>query len=262
MPPSSIVREHWPDHAVRVPILLALGAVAGGAWLVVAWQAASKEAPMAAGVPMDLTVPGRLSPVSLVLFLIAWLVMMAAMMFPSVWPTTLVYAAVTRSGRGGPVSVFLSGYLLAWMAFGLLAYACYVGFGGFVAARHSLAASLPLLTAVFIGLAAVYQVTPMKRWCLAKCQSPVGYLMQHWQAGALRAGLGHGAYCVGCCWGLMLALVALGAMEPRWMATVALVIAFEKLGPRHPALPRLVGVALIALAIAVALGSPGSTGMA
>lgn len=134
----------------------------------------------------------------------------------------LLYARVARSGA--PVALFALGYLLVWEGFGLFTYAAYVGVGALLAARMDWIDRLPLPTAVALVAAGVYQFVPLKRVCLAHCQGPLDYLMAHWRGGAaggLRLGVGHGAYCLGCCWGLMLGLAALGAMDLRWMASVA-----------------------------------------
>ena len=201
---------------------------------------------------------GRLSLASGVLFLSLRAVMMAAMMFPSVWPTVLIYAAVMRRRdvRGGSVPLFVAGYLLTWEMFGVAAYFFYVGVGALLASHAGWAERLPFLVGAAVLLAGVYQFTGLKRECLAHCQSPVEHLAAHWRdggSGAVWMGGAHGAYCLGCCSGLMLALVALGAMDLRWMATVSALIATEKLGPRYRTVPAGIGIGLVLLGIIVAL---------
>jgi len=179
--------------------------------------------------------------------------MMAAMMFPSVWPVVLIYAAVVHMRGRGSVPLFLAGYLLVWEGLGVLAYAGYIGAGFGLASAP--VARLALLTGAVVVAAGLYQLTPLKRACLAHCRRPMEYLAAHWRpgpAGALRMGLSHGAYCLGCCWGLMLALFALGAMDLRWMVTVSAAIAVEKLGPRHRLVPAAVGIGLVILGIVIA----------
>ena len=247
--------RRWPEQRVTLPILLSLWAVAALAWLGVIWQAHATGALQQAGVPMALGMGGRLGAGSLALFLALWLVMMVAMMFPSFWPAFLLYgAAARRRGRPGAAVLFGAGYLLLWEGCGLLAFAGYLATGAALEGRPGWAARLPLLTAALLLLAAAYQVTPLKRRCLAHCQSPAAYLVAHWRPGllgALRLGMAHGAYCLGCCWGLLLALLGLGAMDPRWLATAAAVIALEKLGPRHPAVPALVAAVLVICGLAI-----------
>ena len=167
-------------------------------------------------------------------FLAVWVVMMAAMMFPSVAPTVALYSKLKQSrGLGAPL-VFTGGYLLVWSAIGVFAFAlATVGArlfddvlawdraGRWVAAGTLLAA-------------AVYELTPFKDVCLGKCRTPLGFLLGSWRdglSGALQMGMRHGAWCVGCCWALMASLFALGVMSLVWMAFIAGVIALEKLLP-------------------------------
>ena len=243
------------DRAVSRSILVGLAVLAALAWGATVWQARAGDALMMAGVPMSLQMGGQLGLASAALFLLIWVVMMAAMMFPSVWPVVMIYAAVVRTRGRGSIPLFLVGYLLAWESFGVLAYLGYVGAGVAMESVKPLAERLPLLTGAVVIAAGLYQLTPLKRACLAHCQGPVEYLASHWRAGAggaLRMGLGHGAYCLGCCWGLMLALFALGVMDLRWMATVSAVIAVEKLGPRHRIVPAAVGIGLVLLGLVLA----------
>ncbi len=243
------------DRAVSLSILVGLTVLAALAWVATVWQARAGDTLMMAGVPMSLEMGGQLGLTSAALFLLIWIVMMAAMMFPSVWPVVMIYAAVVRRRGRGSIPLFLAGYLLAWESFGVLAYAGYIGAGAVLASAKSLSEHLPLLTGAVAIVAGLYQFTPLKRACLAHCQGPMEYLASHWRAGpggALRMGIGHGAYCLGCCWGLMLALLALGVMDLRWMATVSAVIAVEKLGPRHRLVPGAVGIGLVLLGLVIA----------
>jgi predicted metal-binding membrane protein len=167
-------------------------------------------------------------------FLGTWVVMMAAMMFPSVAPTVALYARMTRQRSRVQPSVFAAGYLVAWGAVGALA------FGLAVAGRAVIGDVLAWdqagrwIAGVTLLAAAVYELTPVKDVCLGKCRSPLGFLLGAWRdgrRGALRMGAAHGAWCVGCCWALMASLFALGVMSIAWMALVAGLIAAEKLLP-------------------------------
>jgi predicted metal-binding membrane protein len=241
---------------VALPVLVSLALLAAAAWAVTLWGSQAGDALMMAGVPMSLGMSSRLSLGGAGAFLLIWLAMMTAMMFPSVWPAVLLYAVAERKRGRGSVPLFVAGYLLAWEGFGLFAYAGYVGAGVLLSSAAGLIGRLPLLTGAGVILAGLYQFTPLKRVCLARCQGPLEYLLVHWREGlrgALRMGLGHGSYCLGCCWGLMVALLVLGMMDLRWMATVAAMIAFEKLGPRHPIIPRTVGIGLVIIGLAVAV---------
>jgi predicted metal-binding membrane protein len=182
-------------------------------------------------------------------FLGVWVVMMAAMMFPSVAPTIALYARMNRTSRLMPL-VFTAGYLLTWAAAGAIAFlvgasASHVA-GGKLAWDH---AGRPIAGAVLV-LAAGYELTPLKNVCLGKCRSPLGTLLASWRggwSGALRMGVKNGAWCVGCCWALMASLFALGVMSVVWMAVVAGFIAVEKILPwRRPA---TYGTALVLLAL-------------
>jgi predicted metal-binding membrane protein len=167
-------------------------------------------------------------------FLGAWVVMMAAMMFPSVAPTVALYARMTKARSRLLPALFVAGYLVAWGAVGALAYAV-ARLGNWIAG-DVLAwddAGQWLAGATLVG-AAAYELTPLKDVCLGKCRSPLGFLLGAWRegrAGALQMGARHGAWCVGCCWALMLSLFALGVMSVAWMAFVAGLIAVEKLLP-------------------------------
>jgi predicted metal-binding membrane protein len=167
-------------------------------------------------------------------FVGVWVVMMAAMMLPSVAPTVALYSRMTI--RRSPISplAFVAGYLLTWAVAGIAAYgiaatATRVG-GGHLMWTN---AGRPLAGATLI-LAAVYEITPLKDVCLGKCRTPLGALLGWWRdgvGGAVRMGVKNGAWCVGCCWALMASLFALGVMNVSWMAVVAALIAVEKTLP-------------------------------
>jgi predicted metal-binding membrane protein len=167
-------------------------------------------------------------------FLGVWLVMMGAMMLPSVAPTIALYARMTRARSLFSPLLFSAGYLVTWGAAGLLAFAlARVGglAAGDVLAWHR--AGRWIAGATLLA-AAVYELTPLKDVCLGKCRSPLGFLLGSWRggrAGALRMGARNGAWCVGCCWALMASLFALGVMSIAWMAFVAGLIAVEKTLP-------------------------------
>jgi predicted metal-binding membrane protein len=165
-------------------------------------------------------------------FLGIWVVMMAAMMFPSVAPTVALYSRMTKSREPLAPLLFTGGYLVVWAAAGLLAY------GVFAAADAAFDVTWggtgKWLDGGIVLAAAVYELTPLKDVCLGKCRSPLGFLMGAWRdglPGALRMGASHGLWCLGCCWALMAALFALGVMSIAWMGFVAGLIAAEKILP-------------------------------
>jgi predicted metal-binding membrane protein len=191
-----------------------------------------------------------------------WVVMMSAMMFPSVWPMVVAYTAIAERrrelGRATPAlgsAAFLGGYLLSWTAFGLLAYGLIEGGRALDIEALSWDQGGPYVAGAVILLAGIYQLTPMKHVCLRKCRTPMSFFFGTWSdgvGGALRLGVEHGAWCIGCCWALMAALFALGIMSIGWMAFVAGLIALEKLLPWRALANRTVAVALLVLGLAVA----------
>jgi predicted metal-binding membrane protein len=198
--------------------------------------------------------PGTMG-MDLPIFVGTWVVMMAAMMFPSVAPvailwTRAIYRKETGGARARRISEFVAGYLMAWSAFGLVAFGALLGTGRLAELAPDAARWLGV--GIF-ALAGSYQLTPLKNVCLRHCRSPIAQLLHYGNvkgpARDLRVGLFHGMYCVGCCWGLMVVLIALGAMNVAAMAALAGVIALEKLWRRGPGLARVVGLALIGLAV-------------
>jgi predicted metal-binding membrane protein len=198
-------------------------------------------------------------------FLAVWVVMMAAMMFPSVAPTVALYSRMT--GGRSPLAplVFAGGYLIAWAAAGVLAFALAAAGGAFAGNVLTWGRAGRWVTGATLVIAAVYELTPLKDVCLGKCRSPVGFLLGSWRAGwsgALRMGAKNGAWCVGCCWALMASLFALGVMSIVWMAFVAGLIAVEKTLPWRRVAVYGTAAILFALALLVLLAPdvvPGLT---
>ncbi|MEW2633765.1 DUF2182 domain-containing protein [Streptomyces sp. NPDC048389] len=188
------------------------------------------------------------------LFLLLWLVMMAAMMLPSVAPVAITWVrwigrSSTGVARAARTAAFTGGYLFVWTAFGLLAYWALAATGDLV--RDHPGAGRWIGFTVFL-LAGLQQLGPLKNVCLRHCRSPMSQLMgyaqfRHW-ARDFRVGAHHGLYCVGCCWGLMIVLIPLGVMNIAAMAGVAAVIFIEKLWRLGPAFSTAVGVILLVLA--------------
>jgi predicted metal-binding membrane protein len=167
-------------------------------------------------------------------FITVWIVMMAAMMFPSVAPTVALYSRMTRQRSPLSPLLFTTGYLVAWAGAGLLVFALHSGIDAVDDHLLTWDHAGRWIAGATLVVAAVYQFTPLKDVCLGKCRSPLGFLLGSWRdgpAGALRMGTEHGAWCVGCCWALMAALLALGIMSVAWMAVVAALIALEKTLP-------------------------------
>lgn len=198
-------------------------------------------------------------------FIMAWAVMMAAMMFPSVAPMLfLFHAMATRREAAGtafvPTWVFALGYLGVWTAIGGVTWAL-IQVASDLASRLSVAERetwAPIALGTVLILAGIYQFTPLKRVCLRQCQSPLGFVMTHWRdghRGALHMGVIHGAYCLGCCWALFGVLVATGVMSLAWMLLLTLVVAAEKLLPPGPRLPKVIGTGFLLAGVLVATGT-------
>ena len=188
-------------------------------------------------------------------FVAGWSVMMTAMMLPSALPMIGLYGTTQRrtaapGPKGVSVTVFTLVYLAVWAGSGVPVYAL-----------HTLLMALP--PAVFaygivaiLLVAGVFQLSSLKQACLRACRSPLGFLLGHWRSGlrgSLALGWSHAVYCLGCCWALMLVLVAAGAMGLVWVLLITAVVAAEKLLPQGEWIARATGGALLLLGVAVAL---------
>jgi predicted metal-binding membrane protein len=197
-------------------------------------------------------------------FLAVWVVMMAAMMFPSVAPTVALYSRMTRRRSLAWPLLFSAGYLLTWAVAGVGAFAI-----GAIADSVSVDVLAwdragRWLAGTTLVVAAAYELTPLKDVCLAKCHSPLGFLLGTWRdgwAGALRMGAKNGAWCVGCCWALMASLFALGVMSISWMAVVAALIALEKLIPWRRAATYGTAALLVSLGVLMLLAPSAIPGL-
>jgi predicted metal-binding membrane protein len=195
-------------------------------------------------------------------FTAAWTLMMAAMMLPSVAPMALTFARVTgeRAQKSQavfvPTWIFILGYLAAWTAFGLVAYSVDHVIRLLDIAWLEWNRGGPIVAGVPIVAAGFYQLTPFKRVCLTHCRSPLDFFLASWRegrGGALRMGFLHGLYCVGCCWGLMVVLFAVGVMSLFWMALIAVLIFAEKVFRVGPRLAPVIGILLVAMGLWIAL---------
>src|SRR4029078_1112051 len=202
-------------------------------------------------------------------FLGIWLVMMAAMMLPSVAPTVTLYTRITKDRSPLSPWLFTAGYLLPWAVAGLAAYALSLAATSLAGGSLDWDQSGRTIAGATLIAAAVYELTPLKNVCLAKCRSRLGSLLGSWRdgpGGAVRMGARNGAWCVGCCWALMASLFALGVMSLTWMAVVAGLIAVEQTLPWRrvanyptPALLLALGALLLTAPDAIpALTVPGT----
>ena len=186
-------------------------------------------------------------------FLVAWIVMMAAMMLPSSAPMFLLFRLSASDGPHGELRTlaFAAGYLLVWAVVGVVVLLAQQLLDLVVSPDLR-----PLGVAAVLLAAGAYQFTPLKATCLRACQTPADFLVRHWRSGtlgALRLGFDHGLYCLGCCWALMAVLVAAGGMGLAWVALIALIVLVEKLVPRAIWFSRAVGVAFTVGALVVLL---------
>ena len=183
-----------------------------------------------------------------------WFAMMAAMMVPAVWPWV---RAFHRFGRGhgseaGGTARFASGYLLAWLGYAVGAALLQRALQGMALMATSGDVVVPWLGAVIFLVAGVYQFAPLKRACLTHCRTPLGYFLTRWldgPAGAVRMGLHHGLFCIGCCWALMATAFAVGVMNAWWMAALGVVALVEQIAPNGHMLRRGLGGVLLGAGI-------------
>ena len=179
-----------------------------------------------------------------------WIVMMFAMMVPAVMPMVIVFCQLDR----GPSTeldavLFAGGYLLAWCMFSVVAATLQWSLHGVGQLHGDLLSVRPLLAASILILAGAYQLTPMKEACLNRCRSPIGFFLANWRSGrlgAIRMGLQHGLFCIGCCWMLMLLMFVGGAMSVVTMALLSIFILAERVLPSGPWVSWMPGVVLIA----------------
>jgi predicted metal-binding membrane protein len=225
---------------------------------VLAWRITLEQSDSMSGMVMGLGQIGSRvqGSMSAAVFLTMWVTMMTAMMLPTVAPMVLAHLAVARRRGSGVLStcVFVAGYLLVWSAIGAVALVAYWSFArldeGAAQSRW-----LPALAGAILIVAGAYQFTSWKQACLDTCQSPFAFLATHDFSGglrsALRAGVVHGAFCLGCCWALMLVLGVVGLMTLLWMAGLFVLFFVEKHWRHGIVLAKLAGGALIALGTVV-----------
>ncbi len=181
-----------------------------------------------------------------------WVLMMIAMMLPSVAPTVLAFAEINRRRREErspfvPTGVFLAGYLAAWVGFSLVATLAQGALHAAALMSPAMMTRSPVLAGVLLVATGVFQWTPLKQACLSGCRSPFTFVLLHWRdgiPGAFRVGLHHGLYCVGCCALLMTLLLVNGVMSFWWMLLLSVFVLVERLAPGHPWSGRAAGLAL------------------
>lgn len=244
----------------RIVALCGLTAAAALAWAYLLYMSWGMEH-MVEGAAM--AIMPRMThwhTIDLLLVLAMWVIMMAAMMLPSIMPTVLGFASMSGWRRAQrlpsvPTSVFVLGYLAVWSGFSVFATLVQWGLLEARLVTPMMVSATPLFASALLVIAGLFQFTPLKRACLARCASPLGFLLAEWRDGALGAwimGFRHGAYCVGCCGLLMTLLFVFGVMNVLWIAALSIYVMLEKMLPQARWLPFAQGVVLICWGIAVA----------
>lgn len=227
----------------RALILASLIALAAAAWGVLIWQSVVMDDEMS--LTMGMGAP---------LFIALWVAMMVAIMYPTAAPMIMAFARIhsDRRERGQafvPTWVFAGSYMALWSAAGVLAYGLAVGGDALADSSVWLSDNAPRIGGGLLIAAGLYQFTPLKEICLSQCRTPMSFLMNSWREGtrgAVRMGLEHGAFCLGCCWLLFLILFPLGMMNIAVLALIAILIFGEKVLPLGKQIARSAGVGLIA----------------
>jgi predicted metal-binding membrane protein len=250
------------DRVVLVAGLIAVIGLAWG-WLLSGAGMGMSAVEMTAMAGMDgwLMQPALWTPAYAVLIFAMWWVMMVAMMLPGAAPTLLLFARVNRKDKSAgtplpPTAMFALGYLLVWGGFGAVATALQWGLETARLLSPMLQTTNRWLGAGILIAAGLWQLTPLKAVCLRHCRTPLGFLIGNWRAGrlgALRMGLEHGAYCLGCCWFLMALLFFGGIMNLYWIAGLAVYVLLEKTSAHGHWLGRIAGVALVAWGLVLAI---------
>lgn len=187
---------------------------------------------------------------------VMWTVMMVGMMAGAALPVLLLFGAARagRGERGVPLAVLMFGlgYITVWVGFSACAALAQWALHQAALLSQAMSASSPRLSGVILIAAGTYQLTPLKGACLTQCRSPLGFLMTNWcdgNSGALRMGVRHGAYCLGCCWALMCVLFVVGVMNLAWVAALSVFVLLEKIGPAGAVVARVAGVLMIAVGL-------------
>ncbi len=248
-----------PTPAVRRERYLILGALlvlSALAWAFLIWQSTMMSTDT---MGMGKETTSLTMGMNALLFIAIWIVMMVAMMFPTSAPMILaftkIYASKREQGQAFvPTWVFVSAYLLVWSLCGVVAYFLAVGIEQLAAQSMWLMDNGTRIAGGVLLLAGVYQLSPLKDICLAKCRTPLQFILTSWHdgyGGAFRMGLEHGGYCLGCCWLLFVILFPLGVMNIAVMALVTVLIFAEKALPMGRLISKIAGVALIVYGVLV-----------
>ena len=209
------------------------------------------------GLSRDMSTMGDMDmamPASFALIATMWMVMMVGMMLPTAMPMILLFTTAQRRQRQRPLlssGAFVAGYLVVWGGFAMAAAELQLELGRLAMLSPAMGLASTRIAGMVFLLAAAYELTPLKHRCLTQCSSPIGFIVSYWRpgiTGALRMGAVHGAFCVGCCWALMLLLFVQGVMNLIWVAVLATLILVQKVLPNRR---------ITALATAAAMAAAG-----
>lgn len=248
-PPHSVTVVESALRRDRIPLLLLLVLLPLVCWAWIVVMARDMYGPMT-GASAWMMTPVWDAPHLLLLWGM-WAVMMAAMMLPSAAPLLLLTGRAAGTGaRGGARELYAlaGGYLTVWSLFSVGATALQWALARLFILSPMMEVTSPTAAGVLLLIAGIYQWTPLKRVCLATCQSPASFLMRRWRggvAGAFRMGIEHGTYCVGCCWALMLLLFAGGVMNLTVIVALTAFVVLEKLVPRGELVAKTTGALLV-----------------
>lgn len=242
--------DSYSVRQVRTVILAALLILAAICWVLIFRHAAMPGMPGMNGLTLGMDAP---------LFLAMWVVMMVAMMFPAAAPMILMFARVhaDKRRRGQPFVpgwIFVGAYLLVWALSGVVFYALAVAAEALAQQSNWLMQHAARIGGALFILAGLYQLSPLKQACLAKCQTPLDFILGAWRegyGGALRMGMAHGLYCLGCCWLLFIILFPLGLMNIAAMLAITLLIVAEKFLPAQWRIAQIAAVILMAYGLLI-----------
>lgn len=198
------------------------------------------------------------------LLFLMWLVMMIAMMLPSVAPLILIFATVNRQRRKQDrpfvnTAYLMAGYFLVWAAFSLAATTLQWLLQQIALLNPEMKITSKIVASLTLFVAGIFQFTPLKQTCLKYCRTPLDFIQRHWKEGkkgALGMGIENGFYCLGCCWMLMVLLFVAGIMNLLWIALIALFVLIEKVSPQIKWIPYAAGIALIAYGCLLLISTP------
>lgn len=241
---SPLVPTHY-----QLFVIVGLVCVAAIAWIYLIIEAGRMSGSDMAGMVKLQARDGT----GLILLFLMWTVMMVAMMLPSALSMVLFQATLLRKIRTGQsyvasISAFVGGYIAVWTLFSVVATAAQAYLEHLALLSPLMVSNSPKLGGLVLLMAGVYQMTPIKDVCLKHCRTPLAFVLTYWRpgvVGALRMGLHHGLFCVGCCWALMLLLFVGGVMNLLWVAAITTFVLIEKFAPFGPAVGNGLGMVLV-----------------